>query len=60
MDVINVAQLGDGYWGPNLLRNLAASPAFKVSRVADLSADDRAEFGRFAEYLRSRSAGGQV
>ncbi len=41
MDVVKVAQLGVGYWGPNLLRNLQASPAFQVVRVADLSADRR-------------------
>ena len=32
--------------------------AHLARRVADLSAEDREELGRFAEYLRSRSAGG--
>lgn len=39
---------------------LPADVAHSARRVADLSADDRAELGRFAEYLRSRSAGGQA
>lgn len=39
---------------------LPADVAHLARRVADLSADDRAELGRFAEYLRSRSAGGQA
>jgi predicted dehydrogenase len=32
---INVAICGLGYWGPNLLRNLRANPAFRVVGVAD-------------------------
>lgn len=32
--------------------------AHLARRVADLSAEDREELGRFAEYLRSRSGGG--
>ena len=36
-DTINVAQLGVGYWGPNLLRNLISSPRFNVRTVVDLS-----------------------
>jgi transcriptional regulator with XRE-family HTH domain len=40
--------------------SLPVDVAHLARRVADLSADDRAELGRFAEYLRSRSAGGQA
>lgn len=40
--------------------SLPADVAHLARRVADLSVDDRAELGRFAEYLRSRSSGGQV
>jgi len=36
-DTINVAQLGVGYWGPNLLRNLISNPRFNVKTVVDLS-----------------------
>ena len=36
-DTINVAQLGVGYWGPNLLRNLISNPRFNVRVVVDLS-----------------------
>ena len=36
-DTIKVAQLGVGYWGPNLLRNLISNPRFNVRTVVDLS-----------------------
>jgi predicted dehydrogenase len=38
---INVAQIGVGYWGPNLLRNLVANRNCHVSIVADLSSERR-------------------
>ena len=34
---VTVAQVGVGYWGPNLLRNLAANEDCHVKMVADLS-----------------------
>ena len=37
-----VAQVGCGYWGPNLLRNFSALPACRVKYVADASAERRA------------------
>jgi len=40
--VYSVAQIGVGYWGPNLLRNLAASDRCRVVAVADASAERRA------------------
>ena len=40
--------------------SLPADVAHLARRVADLSAQDRAELGRFADYLRTRSSGGQV
>ena len=40
--------------------SLPPDVAHLARRVADLSSEDRAELGRFAEYLRSRSAGGQA
>lgn len=40
---INVAQIGVGYWGPNLLRNLVANKDCNVSAVVELSAE-RQEF----------------
>jgi len=40
---INIAQIGVGYWGPNLLRNLVASKTCEVIQVADLS-QERREF----------------
>ena len=40
--------------------SLPADVAHLARRVADLSAQDRAELGRFADYLRVRSTGGQA
>jgi predicted dehydrogenase len=37
--MVNVAQIGVGYWGPNLLRNLVASKRCRVKTVVDLSKD---------------------
>src|SRR4030095_7889821 len=36
------AQLGCGYWGPNLLRNFSALPGCRVKYVVDSSAERRA------------------
>ena len=43
--VINIAQIGVGYWGPNLLRNLVANKSCEVKKVVDL-AEERREFVR--------------
>ncbi|MGH6883013.1 Gfo/Idh/MocA family protein [Hypericibacter sp.] len=40
--MISVGLVGYGHWGPNLLRNLAAHPAFRVVAAADHRADRRA------------------
>src|SRR4030042_6778933 len=39
--MLNIAQIGVGYWGPNLLRNLIANKRCKVRRVADMSGERR-------------------
>lgn len=39
--MVTVAQIGVGYWGPNLLRNLMASPRCRVKTVVDLSSQRR-------------------
>lgn len=39
----NIAQIGVGYWGPNLLRNLISNKDCNVKTVVDL-ADERREF----------------
>lgn len=39
--MLNIAQIGIGYWGPNLLRNLMTNKRCNVTRVVDLSADRR-------------------
>jgi predicted dehydrogenase len=41
-DPLVVAQLGCGYWGPNLLRNFSALPNCEVRYVVDASAERRA------------------
>ena len=38
---INVAQIGVGYWGPNLLRNLIANKNCNVKTVVDLDRERR-------------------
>ena len=38
---INIAQIGVGYWGPNLLRNLIANKSCEVKKVVDLSKERR-------------------
>jgi len=43
MKKINIAQIGVGYWGPNILRNLDSNNLFNIRRVVDLS-DERIEF----------------
>ena len=39
--MLNIAQIGVGYWGPNLLRNLVLNERCRVSKVADLSPERR-------------------
>lgn len=38
---LNIAQIGVGYWGPNLLRNLIANERCYVTKVVDQSEDRR-------------------
>lgn len=40
-NVMNFAQIGVGYWGPNLLRNLVSNKRCKVNTVVDLSEERR-------------------
>lgn len=39
--MVKLAQIGVGYWGPNLLRNLMSNKRVIVSRVVDLSEERR-------------------
>jgi predicted dehydrogenase len=39
--MVQIAQIGVGYWGPNLLRNLVSNKKSKVSAVVDLSPERR-------------------
>ena len=43
--MINVAQIGVGYWGPNLLRTLVASKDCEIALVIDASPERRAFVG---------------
>lgn len=45
-DVINVAVIGYGYWGPNLARNFHQLPDARLALVADLDAARLAEVAR--------------
>ncbi len=38
---LKIAQIGVGYWGPNLLRNLVSNRRCHVAKVADLSPERR-------------------
>ena len=41
MEKINISQIGVGYWGPNLLRNLVSNQNVKLKTVVDLSTERR-------------------
>jgi protoporphyrinogen oxidase/predicted dehydrogenase len=59
---IRIGVVGLGYWGPNLVRNLAESPSFTVAHVCDLRVDALSDISqrypgvrcstRFEEVLR--------
>ena len=42
MSPLGIAVVGAGYWGPNLVRNLQASPEFRLRWLCDLD-EDRAQ-----------------
>jgi predicted dehydrogenase len=46
VSMLNIAQIGVGYWGPNLLRNLVANKRCEVSCVAELMTERQ-------DYVRS-------
>lgn len=37
-NIVNVAVVGAGYWGPNIIRNLLENPECQVSAICDLNA----------------------
>ena len=49
---VTIAQIGCGYWGPNLLRNFSSQPNCSVKYVVDASVDRR----RFVETNFPRTA----
>jgi predicted dehydrogenase/protoporphyrinogen oxidase len=50
---IRVGVVGVGYWGPNLVRNLAESPEFELVHVCDLRPDPLAAVSRRYPGVRS-------
>jgi predicted dehydrogenase len=44
--MLKIAQIGVGYWGPNILRNLVANKRCRVTATVDLAAERR-------EYVQS-------
>ena len=45
MDKINISQIGLGYWGPNLLRNVISNERCNLISVVDKS-EDRLEYAK--------------
>lgn len=39
--MLNISQIGVGYWGPNLLRNLIANNRCEVKKIAEVSSERR-------------------
>ena len=52
-NMIGIAQIGCGYWGPNLLRNLVANPDCDVKWVVEISKDRQ-------EYIKSLYPGVKI
>lgn len=50
--MLKVAQIGVGYWGPNLLRNLVANERCDVHTVMDISSERRAYVKRLYPGVR--------
>ena len=46
LSVVNVGVVGYGYWGPNLVRNFADNPGFRLAAVAEVDSQRLAEAGR--------------
>ena len=42
---INIAVVGCGYWGPNLIRNFRVTPGAKVKTICDMNTDRLAQLG---------------
>lgn len=47
--MVGVAVIGAGYWGPNLVRNIQATPQFELTTLCDLDLDRaKAVLGRYS------------
>ena len=53
---IGVAVIGAGYWGPNLVRNIQATPALRLLHLCDLDIDRaRRVLGEYSTVRATRS-----
>ncbi len=50
---LNIAVIGCGYWGPNLIRNLAESPKVKLTHICDLDRDVLDQLQRRYPYVKT-------
>lgn len=56
MQMVGVAVIGAGYWGPNLVRNIQATPQFQLASLCDLDlARAQAVLGRYSTVRASSS-----
>ncbi|MET0134335.1 MAG: Gfo/Idh/MocA family oxidoreductase [Kibdelosporangium sp.] len=54
--MVGVAVIGAGYWGPNLVRNIQATPQFHLKTLCDLDVDRaKAVLGRYSTVQASSS-----
>lgn len=49
--MVNVGQIGVGYWGPNLLRNFTANALCRVMQVSELAPDRRAYVSKLFPHI---------
>ena len=54
--MIRIAQIGCGYWGPNLLRNFQQNPDCEIAAVADPSEDSRRKIAETHPNIRLHEA----
>ena len=40
-NIIKLGQIGIGYWGPNLLRNIVANKNCKIKSIVDLAPESK-------------------
>lgn len=58
--MVKIAQIGVGYWGPNLLRNLISNKSCTVRKVADISSERREFVKRMYPFIEVCETGAQI